>query len=69
MEYCLLVDLVFFALNDNSVAIDDRKLNSEEKLAIVFGSEGYGLSQETINLSDCVVKISMNDEVNLLWQL
>ena len=70
---------VAFALRDNSVSIDDEKLNSEEKLAIILGSEGYGLKEETINNSDYVVKIDMNQEVDslnvasasgiALWQL
>lgn len=71
--------IVSFALRDNSVEINDEKLNNEDKLAIVFGSEGYGLSQNTIDCSDYVVKISMNNEVDslnvascsgiALWQL
>lgn len=71
--------IVSFALKENSVEISDERLNNEEKLAIVFGSEGYGLNQNTIEKSDYVVKISMNNEVDslnvaacssiALWQL
>lgn len=70
---------VALALRDDSVDIDDEKLNSEDKLAIILGSEGYGLSESTIRNSDYVVKIKMNpnvDSLNVasasgiaLWQL
>lgn len=36
------------ALGDHSVSIDDLRLIAEEKLAIVLGTEGYGLSPRTI---------------------
>lgn len=58
--------IVSFALRDNSIEIDDELLNKEDKLAIVLGSEGYGLSKETIDASDYVVKISMNADVDSL---
>ena len=45
------------ALTDNSVSIDDKTLQSEERLAIILGSEGYGLSQKTIDGCDYTVKI------------
>ena len=57
---------VSFALRNDSVDIGDEKLNSEEKLAIIMGSEGYGLNSETINRSDYVVKIAMNPSVDSL---
>ena len=57
---------VSFALRNDSVDISDEKLNSEEKLAIIMGSEGYGLNSETINRSDYVVKIAMNPSVDSL---
>lgn len=58
--------IVSFALRDNSVEIDDENLRNEDKLAIVLGSEGYGLSKDTIDNSDYVVKISMNESVDSL---
>ena len=39
------------ALREDSVGIDDPQLNSEEKLAIVLGTEGAGLAGDTI--ADC----------------
>lgn len=47
------------ALSDNSVSIDDERLGSEERLAIILGSEGHGLSAETISTCDYTVKIPM----------
>lgn len=54
------------ALSDNSVSIDDEKLCSEDKLAIIMGTEGDGLSQSTIDGSDYTVKIPMYHGVDSL---
>jgi tRNA G18 (ribose-2'-O)-methylase SpoU len=40
------------ALRSESVNIDDRSLKGEEKLAVILGAEGDGLSDETISASD-----------------
>lgn len=54
------------ALSDNSVSIDDAALCSEDKLAIILGTEGDGLSQHTIANCDYVVRIPMSHEVDSL---
>ena len=54
------------ALSDNSVSIDDPALHKEEKLAIILGTEGDGLSEETIADCDYTVKIPMSHEVDSL---
>ena len=54
------------ALSDNSVSIDDPVLASEEKLAIVLGTEGDGLSARTIANCDYTVKIPMYHQVDSL---
>ena len=54
------------ALSDNSVNIDDGKLLSEEKLAVVLGTEGDGLSKVTIAECDYTVKIPMENGVDSL---
>ncbi len=54
------------ALTDNSVSIDDKTLQSEKRLAIILGSEGYGLSQKTIDGCDYTVKIPMYHGVDSL---
>lgn len=54
------------ALTDNSVSIEDPALCSEERLAVIIGNEGRGLSGETISLSDYTVKIPMSHGVDSL---
>ena len=54
------------ALRDNSVSIDDPDLMAEEKLAILMGSEGDGLTNETIASCDYTVKIPMYHGVDSL---
>ena len=54
------------ALCDNSVSIDDEKLCSEDKLAIIMGTEGDGLSQSTIDGCSYTVKIPMSHGVDSL---
>lgn len=54
------------ALDDNSVSIDDSSLNQEEKLAIILGTEGDGLSTSTIADCDYTVKIPMSHDVDSL---
>lgn len=54
------------ALNDDSVSIDDMKLLKEEKLAVILGTEGEGLRDETIALCDYTVKIPMAHGVDSL---
>ena len=54
------------ALSDNSVSIDDPRLAAEEKLAIILGSEGDGLTDTTIADCDYTVKIPMYHGVDSL---
>ena len=54
------------ALTDDSVSIDDPQLMSEEKLAVILGTEGDGLMQETIKVCDYTVKIPMSHGVDSL---
>ena len=54
------------ALCDNSTGIDDENLLSEDKLALILGSEGEGLSDETICACDYTVKIPMAHGVDSL---
>ena len=54
------------ALTDDSVSIDDPQLMSEEKLAVILGTEGDGLMQETIKACDYTVKIPMSHGVDSL---
>lgn len=54
------------ALRDDSVSIDDPDLMAEEKLAIVLGTEGDGLADDTIANCDYTVKIPMSHGVDSL---
>ena len=54
------------ALTDDSVSIDDKQLLSEEKLAIVLGTEGDGLATSTISSCDYTVRIPMSHGVDSL---
>lgn len=54
------------ALCNDSVSIADKNLHQEEKLALVFGTEGSGLLDETIKQCDYTVKIPMADGVDSL---
>ena len=54
------------ALREDSVSIDDAGLLSEDKLAIVLGTEGDGLANDTIANCDYTVKIPMSHEVDSL---
>lgn len=66
----LLKDLGFvtaaMALTDDSVSIDDTALLANERLAIVLGTEGDGLSKKTIADCDYTVKIPMSHGVDSL---
>ena len=57
---------VAMALKDDSVSIDDPRLTTEEKLAVIMGTEGDGLSDETIYDCDYTVKIPMYHGVDSL---
>ena len=57
---------VAMALTDRSVSIDDPNVCAEEKLAVILGAEGDGLTQETIDACDYTVKIPMSHGVDSL---
>jgi len=54
------------ALREDTVSIRDPKLNAEEKLAVILGTEGDGLEQNTISQCDYTVKIPMSHGVDSL---
>lgn len=54
------------ALTDRSVSITDPHLLKEEKLAVILGSEGDGLTEDTIASCDYTVKIPMYHGVDSL---
>ena len=54
------------ALKDDSLSIADARLTAEEKLAVVLGTEGDGLANETIEHCDYTVRIPMSHGVDSL---
>lgn len=66
----LLKDLGFktaaMALKQDSINIDNEKLMAEDKLAIILGTEGDGLSTQTIADCDYTVCIPMSHGVDSL---
>ncbi len=54
------------ALEPDTISIEDSRLRGEEKLAVLLGSEGYGLRPETIAGSDYKVMIPMRPGVDSL---
>lgn len=54
------------ALEENSIGIDDGDLLNEEKLAVILGTEGDGLSEDTIKNCDYTVCIPMSHNVDSL---
>lgn len=54
------------ALKEDTLDIDDPRLAAEEKLAILLGTEGDGLSDRTIADCDYTVKIPMSHDVDSL---
>lgn len=69
-HYGQLKDLGFktvaLALTDRSVAIDDPVLKFPERLAIILGTEGDGLSNSVLSRCDYVAKIPMQRGVDSL---
>lgn len=58
--------LASMALKENTKSIADPVFKSEDKLAIVLGTEGEGLRDKTIEMSDYTVKIPMSHGVDSL---
>ena len=54
------------ALSDDAVTIEDPNLMAEEQLAIILGTEGDGLSDQTIAQCDYTVCIPMSHDVDSL---
>ncbi|MDE6011815.1 MAG: RNA methyltransferase [Prevotella sp.] len=57
---------VAMALTDQSIPLDDPALKREPRLAIIMGTEGDGLPQNTITRADFTVRIPMSHQVDSL---
>ena len=58
--------LAAFALSDQSISLDEFEQQPPERLAMVFGAEGAGLSQFMVDSCDCCVRIPMSGGVDSL---
>ena len=54
------------ALRKDTISIDDPILKSQKKLAVILGTEGEGLREETIDQCDHTIKIPMFHGVDSL---
>jgi len=54
------------ALEDRSVALDDYAAAAPERIALLFGAEGDGLSRRALDAADTVVRIPMDRGVDSL---
>lgn len=54
------------ALTDQSIPLDAPELKDIDRLALVMGTEGDGLSREAISKADYVVRIPMKNNVDSL---
>ena len=55
-----------FALTDDAVSLDELAADPPERLAVIFGTEGDGLSRRTLAQADLVVQIPMAGGVDSL---
>lgn len=69
-DYASLCKLGFktaaMALSDNSISLDNPILKAQDRLAVIMGTEGEGLPQETIDKADFTVRIPMQHDVDSL---
>lgn len=57
---------VAMALREDSLGIDDKRLHAVDELAILLGTEGEGLADETLAQCDYTVRIPMSHGVDSL---
>ncbi len=54
------------ALRNDTLSVSDPRLSAHNKLAVILGTEGEGLREETIAACDYTVKIPMSEGVDSL---
>ncbi|WP_159610284.1 RNA methyltransferase [Glutamicibacter sp. JC586] len=59
-------ELLAMELTDDAVALNDVRIESGEKIAMILGNEGRGVTQEALDLADRTVIIPMHREVDSL---
>ena len=55
-----------FALTDDSITLDDLAARRDERLALIFGTEGHGLKPHVLEKVDLTVRIPMAGGVDSL---
>jgi tRNA G18 (ribose-2'-O)-methylase SpoU len=55
-----------FALTDDSISLDDLTARRDDKLALIFGTEGHGLKPHVLDQADLTVRIPMAGGVDSL---
>jgi tRNA G18 (ribose-2'-O)-methylase SpoU len=55
-----------FALTDDSITLDDLAARHDERLALIFGTEGHGLKPHVLEQADLTVRIPMAGGVDSL---
>lgn len=58
--------LVSMALSKRAIPLDSEALKREEKTAILFGNEEFGLTKQTLEKSDYIAVIPMAHEMDSL---
>ena len=59
-------EIAALALSADAIALDDFARRAPERLALVLGTEGDGLSQVALESANCVVSIPMRGDVDSL---
>jgi tRNA G18 (ribose-2'-O)-methylase SpoU len=54
------------ALTDDSISLDDLAARQDERLALIFGTEGHGLKPHVLEKADLTVRIPMAGGVDSL---
>jgi tRNA G18 (ribose-2'-O)-methylase SpoU len=55
-----------FALTDDSITLDDLVARRDDRLALIFGTEGHGLKPHVLEKADLTVRIPMAGGVDSL---
>jgi tRNA G18 (ribose-2'-O)-methylase SpoU len=55
-----------FALTDDSISLDELTARHDDKLALIFGTEGHGLKPHVLDQADLTVRIPMAGGVDSL---
>jgi hypothetical protein len=63
---CALLVVAALALSDDSVDIEEYAASVPERLALILGTEGTGISSDARGICDAIVRIPMRADVDSL---